>query len=183
MNMKKVLRLTESELVSLVNKMITEAKRLKNQDMIDAILDKIGSQGIDSLDDDERYILDNPDDERVKVDVTGDSDESMGHELDCLRSYIEFMFEPSEVETDEDGNYVNHEGGDLYVWNNNEPPEDTEDCRFRFIDYLMELINSNAFVECEGLDLQDVDAHVYDFFLDEIERQKHFRDDFDELLQ
>jgi hypothetical protein len=58
--MKKVLRLTESELFGLVRKVIKEAKRLKNQDMIDAILDKISSQGIDSLDDTERYILDNP---------------------------------------------------------------------------------------------------------------------------
>ena len=69
--MKKVLRLTESELVSLVKKMITEAKRLKNQDMIDDILDKISSQGIDSLTKTEKYILDNPD---VDLDKTGDSD-------------------------------------------------------------------------------------------------------------
>jgi len=177
--MRKILKLTESELVSLVNKMITEAKRLKNQDMIDDILDKISSQGIDSLDDTERYILDNPDDD---LDKTGDPN-FMSHELDCLKSYIEFMFEPSDVETDEDGNYVNHEGGDLYVWNNNETPEDTDDCFDRFVGYLGELVNSDAFVECEGMDLNDVDAHVYEFFLDEIERQKHFRDDFDELLQ
>jgi hypothetical protein len=179
MNMKKVLRLTESELVSLVNKMITEAKRLKNQDIIDAILDKISSQGIDSLTKTEKYILDNPDDD---LDKTEDSD-FMSHELDCLKSYIEFMFEPSDVETDENGNYVNHEGGDLYVWNNNETPEDTEDCFERFFDYLRELVNSGAFAECEGMDFDDVDAHIYEFFLDEIERQKHFRDDFDELLQ
>ena len=177
--MKKVLRLTESELVSLVNKVITEAKRLKNQDIIDAILDKISSQGIDSLTKTEKYILDNPDDD---LDKTEDSD-FMSHELDCLKSYIEFMFEPSDVETDEDGNYVNHEGGDLYVWNNNETPEDTEDCFERFFDYLGELVNSGSFAECEGMDLSDVDARIYEFFLDEIERQKHFRDDFDELLQ
>ena len=179
MIMKKVLRLSESELVSLVKKMITEAKRLKNQDMIDAILDKISSQGIDSLSKTEKFILDNPDED---LDRTEDS-EFMSHELDCLRSYIEFMFEPSDVETDENGNYVNHEGGDLYVWNNNETPEDTEDCFERFFDYLRKLISSNAFPECEGMELDDVDAHVYEFFLEEIERQKHFGQDFDELLQ
>ena len=181
--MKKVLRLTESELVSLVKKMITEAKRLKNQDMIDDILDKISSQGIDSLTDDEKFILDNPDVEMTKVPVTGDSEDFMDDELECLRSYIEFMFEPSDVEFDENGNYVNHEGGDLYVWNNNETPENTEDCRERFINYLEELVNSDAFPDCAGMDLGDVDAHIYEFFLDEIERQKNMRDDFDELLQ
>lgn len=179
MIMKKVLRLSESELVSLVKKMITEAKRLKNQDVIDAILDKISSQGIDSLSKTEKFILDNPDED---LDRTEDS-EFMSHERECLRSYIEFMFEPSDVETDENGNYVDHEGGDLYVWNNNEAPEDTEDCFERFFDYLRELISSNAFPECEGMDLDDVDAHVYEFFLEEIERQKHFGQDFDELLQ
>jgi hypothetical protein len=177
--MKKVLRLTESELVSLVKKMITEAKRLKNQDIIDAILDKISSQGIDSLTKTEKYILDNPD---ADLDKTGDSD-FMSHEVECLRSYIEFMFEPSDVETDENGNYVNHEGGDLYVWNNNQTPEDTEECFERFFDYLGELVNSGAFPDCEGMDLSDVDALIYEFFLDEIERQKNMRDDFDELLQ
>jgi hypothetical protein len=93
------------------------------------------------------------------------------------------MFEPSDVETDENGNYVNHEGGDLYVWNNNQTPEDTEECFERFFDYLGELVNSGAFPDCEGMDLSDVDALIYEFFLDEIERQKNMRDDFDELLQ
>ena len=179
MNMKKVLRLSESDLVSLVKKIITEAKRLKNQDVIDAILDKISSQGIDSLSKTEKYILDNPDED---LDKTEDSD-FMSHELECLRSYIEFMFEPSDVKTDKDGNYVDHEGGDLYVWNNNETPEDTGDCFERFFNYLKELVNSGADRDCEGMDFDDVDAHIYEFFLDEIEKQKHFGADFDELLQ
>ena len=55
MNMKKVLRLTESELVSLVNKVVTESKRLKNQEIVDFLLDKINSQGIDSLTKSEKY--------------------------------------------------------------------------------------------------------------------------------
>ena len=178
--MKKVLRLTESELVSLVNKVVTESKRLKNQEIVDFLLDKINSQGIDSLTKSEKYILDNSDVEWEEIE---NSEDYMSHEVDCLKSYIESMFEPSDVETDEDGNYVNHEGGDLYVWNNNEPPEDTDDCFDRFFNYLRKLVNSDAFVECKGMDFDDVDAHVYEFFLDEIERQKHFRDDFDELLQ
>ena len=110
MNMKKVLRLTESELVSLVNKVVTESKRLKNQEIVDFLLDKINSQGIDSLTKSEKYILDNSDVEWEEIE---NSEDYMSHEVDCLKSYIESMFEPSDVETDEDGNYVNHEGGDL----------------------------------------------------------------------
>jgi len=59
-NMKKIIRLTESDLVRLVKRAINE-KRFTNQVEVDKILDKISSQGINSLTSREKKILDNPD--------------------------------------------------------------------------------------------------------------------------
>lgn len=167
--MKKVIRLTESELFGLVRKIIKEAKSFKNQDRVDAILDKISSDGYESLTDIEKEILANPDAEVAENPIV----------QDCLRSYIEFMFESSDVQTDENGNYVDHEGGDLFVWNDNETPELTEECFARFYEYLEELVTSGAFPECEELTMDDVDPYVYQYFVDQINKDKGFRDDLD----
>lgn len=59
-NMKKIIRLTESDLISLVKRVINE-KKFNNQSEVDRILDKISTQGIDSLTQREKNILDNPD--------------------------------------------------------------------------------------------------------------------------
>jgi len=59
-NMKKIIRLTESDLISLVKRVINE-KKFNNQDEVDRILDKISTEGIDSLTRREKKILDNPD--------------------------------------------------------------------------------------------------------------------------
>ena len=58
--MKKIIRLTESDLVRLVKRVINE-KRFANQSEVDRILDKISSEGMDSLTPDEKEILQNPD--------------------------------------------------------------------------------------------------------------------------
>ena len=58
--MKKIIRLTESDLVRLVKRVINE-RRFANQAEIDRILDKISSKGMSSLTPEEKSILDNPD--------------------------------------------------------------------------------------------------------------------------
>ena len=62
--MKKVIRLTESDLIKIVNRVLAE-DRFKNQSSVDAILDKISQSGYDSLSDKEKSILKNPDDESL----------------------------------------------------------------------------------------------------------------------
>ena len=58
--MKKIIRLTESDLIRLVKRVINE-KRFANQAEVDRILDKISSEGMESLTPEEREILQNPD--------------------------------------------------------------------------------------------------------------------------
>ena len=58
--MKKVIKLTESDLVRLVKRVINE-RRFANQSEVDRILDKISSEGMDSLTPEEKEILQNPD--------------------------------------------------------------------------------------------------------------------------
>jgi hypothetical protein len=45
--MKKIIRLTESDLIRLVKRVINE-KKFTNQSEVDRILDKISSEGIES---------------------------------------------------------------------------------------------------------------------------------------
>ena len=58
--MKKIIRLTESDLIRLVKRVINE-RRFANQSEVDRILDKISSEGMGSLTPEEKSILDNPD--------------------------------------------------------------------------------------------------------------------------
>lgn len=58
--MKKIIRLAESDLVHLVERVISERK-FANQSGVDRVLDKINAQGINSLTQGEKEILDNPD--------------------------------------------------------------------------------------------------------------------------
>ena len=58
--MKKIIKLTESDLMRIVKRVINE-RRFANQSEVDRILDKISSEGMDSLTPEEKSILDNPD--------------------------------------------------------------------------------------------------------------------------
>lgn len=60
--MKKIVRLTESDLTRIVKRVVMETK-LKNSDEVDKVLDKINKYGEDSLTWLEKEILDNPDDD------------------------------------------------------------------------------------------------------------------------
>lgn len=56
--MKKIIRLTESDLTKLVKRIVSES-RLKNQEEIDYILDKINRKGMSSLTRSEKMMLSN----------------------------------------------------------------------------------------------------------------------------
>ena len=56
--MSKIIRLTESELMDLIREATS-----RNQERIDAALDKINVSGYDSLSDIEKWVLHNPDEE------------------------------------------------------------------------------------------------------------------------
>lgn len=78
--MKRIIRLTESDLTRLVKRVISEDKKnYENQGMVDAILDKISEFGMDSLTDDEKYIIRNPDEkpEYVELDPTENDEDAI----------------------------------------------------------------------------------------------------------
>jgi hypothetical protein len=58
---KKNIILTEGQMDRLTKRVIEEQRRFENQGMVDAILDKISEYGMDSLTDEEKNILNNPD--------------------------------------------------------------------------------------------------------------------------
>ena len=58
--MKKIIRLTESDLIRLVKRVINE-RSFANQSEVDRVLDKISAEGMDSLTPEEKEILQNPD--------------------------------------------------------------------------------------------------------------------------
>jgi hypothetical protein len=58
---KKNIILTEGQMSRLTKRIVEDKRRYENQEMIDAILDKINEYGMDSLSDKEKHILNNPD--------------------------------------------------------------------------------------------------------------------------
>jgi hypothetical protein len=73
---KKNIILTESQMSRLTNVVIEEQRRFENQGMVDAILDKISELGMNSLTDEEKHILNNPD-EKFESDDELDSAEDI----------------------------------------------------------------------------------------------------------
>jgi hypothetical protein len=66
---KRNIILTESQISKLFKNVIKETRRFENQEMVDAILDKINELGYESLTDEEKNILNNPD-EKIKTKET-----------------------------------------------------------------------------------------------------------------
>ena len=58
---KKNIILTEGQMSRLTKRIVEDKSRYENQEMIDAILDKINEYGMDSLTDKEKHIINNPD--------------------------------------------------------------------------------------------------------------------------
>ena len=178
MNMKKIIRLTESELLSLVNKVIVESKRFKNQEMIDDILDKISSQGIDSLTDFEREMLDNPDVEIMSTPtpVRDEVDDSNHPDLKCLQRYVEHMFDESDMRKNKYGELkFDYRTGGLGLWNNNDLPDSDDDDAFdRFLDVLKKIVDRKFFGDegCSDFNLDSVDYYTYEYYVNELMRRK-----------
>lgn len=72
---KKNIILTESQVSKLFKNVIKETRRFENQEMVDTILDKINEFGYESLTDQEKHILNNPDEklEPIQTDMGLDS--------------------------------------------------------------------------------------------------------------
>lgn len=101
--MKRIIRLTESDLTRLVKRVISEDKKnYENQGMLDAILDKISEFGMDSLTDSEKYILKNPDEKPEYVEV--EPTEEMEDDIITLLIYTGLIDE-NELTQSDDNHY------------------------------------------------------------------------------
>jgi len=100
--MKKIIKLTESDLTKIVNLVIEEKKRFENQEMVDAILDKINEFGIESLTPEEMEILQNPDEKIEYVEL--ESTEDMEDPIIEMLEYFGLIDEGS-ITQDDDNHY------------------------------------------------------------------------------
>ena len=88
---KKNIILTESQMSRLTEKILKE-RRFVNQEMIDAILDKVNEFGMDSLTDEEKHILKNPDEEIKQKEEPSDDAESIIYSNEALSRLISSGF-------------------------------------------------------------------------------------------
>lgn len=72
---KKNIILTEGQMFRLTKRIVEDKRRYENQEMIDAILDKISEFGMDSLTDEEIHILRNPDDKFESNDESDNAED------------------------------------------------------------------------------------------------------------
>jgi len=100
--MKKIIKLTESDLTRIVNLVIEEKRRFENQEMIDAILDKINEFGMESLTPEEREMLQNPDEkiEYVELEPTEDMEDPIIEMLEYFG-----LIDEGSITQDDDNHY------------------------------------------------------------------------------
>lgn len=162
--MKKIIRLNERELNNLIGKIIIETKRFNSQDDVDRILDKIGEFGIDSLTDEEKYIINNPDEEIDNDEESDDYDESHGSEImyeliekGLLRKKDVFFAE------------TNDEGEDVFVVNSIETEDNVEFPYFALGEQLVFYCddrNITLKIDFDVEDLTDDVREVADYIMD-----------------
>jgi hypothetical protein len=93
---------------------------------------------------------------RIVKRVIQEQNDSEGDSTECLKQYIDFLFEPTDF--DKDGYPV--DGGDLGLWNNNKIPNlNDEEAYNRFIKHLEYCHNDVGIYDddaCENITLEDM---------------------------
>jgi hypothetical protein len=174
--MKKVIKLSESELVKIIRNIVSESKFEKQYD-VDKILDKINKYGMDSLTWVEKEIINNPDDSNFNfegrdevhdiitqlsksklidpelVNLNEDSFEVYsipGKDFCYFESYDFIRFN---VLNDEEGNIMLVIDDDQ-VFSNED--EDETECRYELYSYIMDTWPEHEIVvECDDEDWRD----------------------------
>jgi len=141
--MKKIIRLTESDLIKLIKKVIKESK-FKNQSIVDDLLDKISSQGIESLTDRERRILQNPDD-----DINSDDQSEIIEVLNFIKNLFikKGIVNPDDIkiQREDKDNVINATG----YWDEDDDENFIEIVKLKEHDF--DFFKSNEEDGCEGL--------------------------------
>jgi hypothetical protein len=135
--MRKI-RLTESELISFIKQVIKESRYSHDfQSYEDAILDKISNEGIETLSDIEKYILDSIGKENFDVQPVMLMLAKKIAKKESLTDIEQMFYDDNSVESSEDDvkGYRELEPGVLFDAGDDEtPPSDDRDNRFAFAD-------------------------------------------------
>jgi len=152
--MKKI-KLTESELVSLIQKMVNEA-----MSDIDNILDKISQSGMESLSPQEKEYLQHYSTTGEYMDIEDEEDSSSeGVFFDSISGVnMKFKYESTEDTEDEiiHSGYLEIDGDEFYGEIYCDPEGDYSTCNFEDPDGV------NLFEKYEGLE------HEVEYFLDNV---------------
>lgn len=106
--MKRKFIVSESQLVNLIKKSLTESN-FANQEIVDKLLDKISQSGIDSLSDIEKSILKNPD-IPMSIDDVSDGGDS------CLNDLLRLLISKNLVDPEKLN--IHSEFFEIYEFNN-----------------------------------------------------------------
>lgn len=198
--MKKIVRLSESDLVKLVKKVINENK-FENQSDVDKVLDKINKFGMESLTADEREFLQNPDDSDFEFEGSEGLHEILsklikdklidpdyvtvyenGFELyksfeeeSCF--YDSYDFIKFNLLEDEEGNAMLIIDSEIFPNEN----EDERQCRYDYYSHIIEVWGEHdIMVDCDDLDYLEYSTSHHFEFDDEQDDDDEYLDDEDE---
>jgi hypothetical protein len=135
--MRKI-RLTESELISFIKEVIKESRYSHDfQSYEDAILDKISDEGIETLSEIEKYILDSIGKENFDAQPVMLMLAKKIAKQDLLTDIEQMFYDDNSVESSEEDvrGYRELESGVLFdAGDDDTPPSDDRENRFSFID-------------------------------------------------
>jgi hypothetical protein len=94
----------------------------------------------------------------------------------CAKNYVKYLFTPSVMGLDQQGEEIVTDGGELFFWNNNKIPTiNNREAYDRFIEYLKEAIESQYVDpddDCGDLTFEDVEPFIRELYLDAINQAR-----------
>jgi hypothetical protein len=107
--------------------------------------------------------------------ISEQSNVEQGDASECAKKYVNFAFEPTVLEPDEETGkgFVVIDGGDLYYWNKNMPPTRGDKGAYdRFINYIKSVDYLFDDEECTGIKFEDMEPFLKKLYYDQIDKSR-----------